>query len=383
MTAVAAATLWLILLAPRLLVPLPSDVSLRNITNPVTRQQLVDERLTLQNDVRTTLLQGVGGAILLLGAYFTLRQFQLNQEGQITERFTRAIDQLGNEKLAVRVGGISALGRIARDSAKDHEPVMETLAAFVREQSNELRRGEEVIPVNRTPPLRGDLQAAATILGYRPESRRREESRRISLRGASLGRAHLRDAHYEGIALTRADFRIGTLTGIHLNGSLLREALFEKTMLEEAHLTGAFLVGADLRYARLGGADFEGAWLFGANLEGVQLNHVRIEGAYYDSEPVVNWLQEMLGASPWKWSALREQLDTPSDAALHAIQSRLSRPAGQPIGKEQVREALRQIEFLVEKELNPSDTEGIQDVRFAQALRVRGIDPDASVPEAS
>ena len=220
----ALAVLWLVLLAPRLLVPAQSNASLRDVTDPVKRQQLVDERLNLQNDVRTTLLQGAGGAVLLLGIYLTFRQFQLNQEGHITDRFTHAIDQLGNEKLAVRVGGIAALGRIARDSAKDHEPVMESLAAFVRERSNKLRQDQhqEASSADDISHLGGDLQAAATILGYRPENRQRAESKRINLRDAFLGRAHLRNAHYERMALTNADFRRAQLTGIYLDYALLR-----------------------------------------------------------------------------------------------------------------------------------------------------------------
>ncbi len=53
----------------------------------------------------------VGGGILLFGAAWTLH---LNREGQITHRFTRVIDQLGqtgDEKLDVRLGGIYALER--------------------------------------------------------------------------------------------------------------------------------------------------------------------------------------------------------------------------------------------------------------------------------
>jgi hypothetical protein len=37
----------------------------------------------------------------------------------------------------VRIGGIYALERIARDSAIDHPTVMEVLAAFIREHSQE------------------------------------------------------------------------------------------------------------------------------------------------------------------------------------------------------------------------------------------------------
>src|SRR5829696_6253474 len=68
----------------------------------------------VQNEVRTTLLQGLGGAFLLMGAFFTYRQVHTAREGQITERYSRAIDQLGRvEQLDVRLGGIYALERIA------------------------------------------------------------------------------------------------------------------------------------------------------------------------------------------------------------------------------------------------------------------------------
>ena len=55
----------------------------------------------------------------------------------MTDRYTRAIKQLGSDKLDVRIGGIYALERIARDSARDHTTVMEVLAAFIREHSRE------------------------------------------------------------------------------------------------------------------------------------------------------------------------------------------------------------------------------------------------------
>ena len=48
----------------------------------------------------------------------TERNVQVLQEGQITERFTRAIEQLGSENMAICLGGIYALERIAKDSPK-------------------------------------------------------------------------------------------------------------------------------------------------------------------------------------------------------------------------------------------------------------------------
>jgi hypothetical protein len=114
------------------------------------------------------------------------------------------------------------------------------------------------------------------------------------------------------MALTNADFRRAQLTGIYLDYALLRGARFEKAILEEAHLAGAFLVGADLRFALLGRADFDRAWLFGANFEGAQVNSAYITRGYHSAEPILDWLKEALGDSPWRWAALREGLDTPA-----------------------------------------------------------------------
>src|SRR5215469_1940725 len=47
--------------------------------------------------------------------------------GQIADLYSRAIEQLGSDKLEVRIGGIYALERVARDSAADHPTVMEVL----------------------------------------------------------------------------------------------------------------------------------------------------------------------------------------------------------------------------------------------------------------
>lgn len=57
------------------------------------------------------------GALIFTARNFTLsrRAFQLTEQGQVTERYTKAIEQLGSEKLDVRIGGIYALERVARD----------------------------------------------------------------------------------------------------------------------------------------------------------------------------------------------------------------------------------------------------------------------------
>src|SRR3954451_15130546 len=91
---------------------------------------------------RTAVLAILAGTIAGVGAVFTGLSYRLNRQGHeldraghFTERFTRAIDQLGDEKLDVRLGGIYALERIAEDSEGDHPQVIEVLTAYVREHA--------------------------------------------------------------------------------------------------------------------------------------------------------------------------------------------------------------------------------------------------------
>ena len=115
--AVLAVLLGCVLLFPRWLYPSPtsSELDAQQLRGK-ERVDAINDRLKLQNEARTTLLQGFGGTVLLLGAYLTWRQLQysiesgreqreLDRQGQITDRYTRAVDQLGSPSLDVRLGG--------------------------------------------------------------------------------------------------------------------------------------------------------------------------------------------------------------------------------------------------------------------------------------
>jgi hypothetical protein len=72
-------------------------------------------------------------------AIAALRQADVAQRNHIVEMFNRAVDQLGSEKLEVRLGAIYTLKRISRDPQYvDYKvPILETLTAYVRERTRE------------------------------------------------------------------------------------------------------------------------------------------------------------------------------------------------------------------------------------------------------
>ena len=261
--------------------------------------------LKAENDVRTTLLQALVGIALLTGVYFTgrtyfsnresaLRQFELDRQGQVTERFTKAIDQLGNrESLDVRLGGIYALERIAQESERDHWPIVEVLTAFVREAPSRRKAGDETAEgTDSTKKLDADVQAAIAVLGRRTVDFERSDQhldlKRAELASADLTEADLAGANLKGANLAGALLLGADLTRAFLVGADLAGAHVFGTELAGADLTGASLVDASLLGADLAGADLSGADLACADLESAQgLVQEQIDEALIDEQTML------------------------------------------------------------------------------------------------
>jgi hypothetical protein len=252
-----------------------------------------------KKDLVLAVAQILAGTALLLGLYFTWGTLQVNREGQITDRFTRAIDQLGatddkGQKLEVRLGGIYALERIDKESPERayHPTVMEVLTAYVRENS---RRDHEKpsTPTSvsdedaeqESPPT--DIQTILDVLKRRAEKDVREKHRVENL---NLQGAYLRGADLIGADLRGADLQGADLQGADLRGAILKRAIaffasFQGAILEEADLSDATLSldvnlqKANLYKANLTRANLRSADLTEALLKGVILKEAILEGA--------------------------------------------------------------------------------------------------------
>ena len=238
------------------------------------RIQLEKDLIYAENNARVTIAQIIGGLVVLLGLYATFRNIETAREnlrvaevGRLTERFSKAVEMLGSDKLSVRLGGIYALERIARDSLKDHWTVIEVLTAFVREQSKEeylksqhsdrqpsyydVVDSEFREPYKIANRLREDIQAALTVIGRREWADLERPHQAINLMDAFLAGTFLLDAN-----LKRAN----------LFQTKLSQSILYKADLRNAVLGSAILVNADLSYAKL-----HKATLIDANLSGADL----------------------------------------------------------------------------------------------------------------
>jgi hypothetical protein len=248
------------------------------------------------------------------------RQSQIEQRRVETETFSKAMELLGNETFAIRLGGILQLETLAQQSRRLHWPIMEAFCAYLREQRPVETVEKQADETDAIAPFPSDLQAIVTAIGRR--NRRHDPAaarlplERIDLSGANLSGAHLERAQLQWAPLERADLERAHLEGADLFGAHLEGADLFKAHLERAQLPLAHLEGALLDRAHLEGADLERAHLEGANLYGAHLDGADLERAHLD------------GADLQSTDVTQEQIDEARGDSKTQLPQRLTRPEG-------------------------------------------------------
>ena len=117
-------------------------------------------RADVEDNFRKTIGQLLVGVLVLIGAgagatvaYLQLSsQQQASRELLVSNQVSKGFEQLGSDKLVVRLGGIYALEGVLNTSEQYHQPVLEALSAFVRDGQNRDGRGT----ASRRHPSRAD-----------------------------------------------------------------------------------------------------------------------------------------------------------------------------------------------------------------------------------
>jgi uncharacterized protein YjbI with pentapeptide repeats len=279
------------------------------------KQFKAEERLTLlkevlvvekdatiiQNGIYPPLVQVIGGAILSITASVGYYNFKIGEENlkigrknlkvaeekQVTERFSKAIEHLGNDKaIEIRLGGIYTLGQIAIDSPNVyHWAIMDILSAFIREKR----------PLDNTDPVSIDIQAALAVIGRREQDVHNPQMKFIDLRKVNLVGidlrnmdfnhvhfcdANLQKARFDHIVLSHAcltdanfsnaNFYDVEFCNARLSNANLRKATFNKVNFDKVNFRAATLNSTNLSEASFGHADFSDASFINTNIEGAK-----------------------------------------------------------------------------------------------------------------
>jgi hypothetical protein len=221
-------------------------------------------RATAANPTAVAALASATAA--LLGVVVTLVTFTTTanqtEQAQYADRYTRAVAQLGDPALEVRLGGIYALERLAKDSHRDQPTVVNVLAAYARNHlpfanAARLQVDNSVSHGGDVPLIGSDVAASIDALERR--DRAYDDGSTASLARACLPGSFIlsgRDLHGFNFAFANLDH--ANLTNTNLSGDTL---------------VGADLVGAELAGANLDEADVGGAYMQGA--KGVALTDAK------------------------------------------------------------------------------------------------------------
>jgi uncharacterized protein YjbI with pentapeptide repeats len=275
---------------------------------PTVRALTGKEKADAVNSIRQTLFQATAGTAAIVVLVFTGRTFFLNRRGQVTDRYSKAITLLASTKLEERIGGIYALEHIMAESERDHETVVQVLAAFIREHApartitpSIRRSGRWMHPPagtsdersDKRAELPADVQAALTVIARRPT---RVEKRFLDLRNTDLRGADLRDANLSMSLLANArldhafmlnaNISRASAPGVNLEQAMMMGTHMERAHLATANLRAACLIGAHLEDADLSKADLSGgepgkmgALMHDAHLKGAILAEANLQGA--------------------------------------------------------------------------------------------------------
>lgn len=142
-----------------------ADIIVAAIPKPAEQEAVWAWRFSI---LKLASLTAVLGAVValpftLIKLSLTQQQNRISQEGLITDRINRAVEQLGHAEPSVRMGAILQLERILRDSEVDRVMVLETLNAYIKERSAiEARENEDIDRSDLGVSI--DVQAALNVL---------------------------------------------------------------------------------------------------------------------------------------------------------------------------------------------------------------------------
>jgi hypothetical protein len=280
-----------------------------HVTDPSDRLEIARIALTVG--------AGTGGVVALVLA--GRRQWSTEQahkatehdaaERRITELYTKAVDQLGADQAAVRLGGLYALERLANTTTTQQGTIANVICAYLR------------MPYNSPPTLASDAN----------EDDRKERDRLIQeqeTRSAALeilvrhgGRGYPEEDRWPGLwfrlqraSLINADLIEANLDSADLSGADLTGAILHNAYLGDANLSGGTnLRRADLSYADLGCADLSNAILTDSDLRNANLRRADLRGADLRGADLTNAnvSEACLTDDQWHaaWGGAKDQAD--------------------------------------------------------------------------
>lgn len=189
----------------------------------------------------------IAAPLLTWRSYNLHRQANTAEQGLITDRISKAVEQLGAEKtvkkngqestqpnLEVRIGGLYALERIAQQNVEEHIQIMDILCAYVREKLN-FRDKSQNAPKQ---PLPDDVSTVFKIISRRSETQKEKEDAwhghdgqryKFDYQLCNFANFNIWNLNFQNANFEHCDFSNSHLHQCKFEASVFFGALFNKT----------------------------------------------------------------------------------------------------------------------------------------------------------
>ena len=192
----------------------------------------------------------IGMPIAIWRSVVAHRQAETAQGSLLNERYQKGAEMLGSDDLPVRLGGIYALERLAREHPEDYHPqILRLFCSYVRNPPVAKAHGAK---------LPEDVQEVITAVCARSEAQIEIEKREycpLDMSGSDLQGVNLFIATFRKLLprgkTTRANLEGAIMDGANLKNACLTTANMKRANLGHVDLTGAFMIDTDLSSANL------------------------------------------------------------------------------------------------------------------------------------
>lgn len=237
---------------------------------------------------------GLGALIAaLIGGYFLYRRTQAAEQSLNVERLTRAMDQLSNEDLFMRVGGVLSLEQIANTEEDERKKIARVLVSFIRTQAvKNSKRNEDDFTKSGVSKLeskeefsayraqRLDIEAAVNALARIASELEKERYFREEYNSKKQDLCDLRNTDLRGLRFVETDLSGFNFSAIDLSGAGLVKVKFTNAWFFEIKSAGG-VFGAKFIRTFLKDVDFSGT-----NLNRVDFSHIEAEYIKFIKTPL-------------------------------------------------------------------------------------------------
>lgn len=254
------ASLTIIWMGPKIQV---KRINLRKID----KIQVID----LENKIRQTYSQIIGGLVVIVGFYISYSNFVSIKFKQNTEILSNCLSQLSDSSQSIRIGSIYTLSKLANDSKEDRKIVLDILCDFLSNDSTGLRSNKEI------------TIALKTIVNTFKEISSEDDSlfiynslfRKLNIPNLNLSAVSFIQCRFKNCIIFSSSFESSDLSDSEFNQCIMSDINFSNSIAFNTRYLSCNLSRSNFSYARLNSAIFSDC-----SLNEVDFNHASFGTSY-------------------------------------------------------------------------------------------------------